>query len=315
MSSPRVEKVAAISVFENARLRECGRNDAEKQHVELSKPSVFEDDFTMRPSGKGGPETQCGSYPAEAPRTFAVSKSLRSEECPPFRDDGIQPSIMSGGVARRDHAMITELIVAGRAQDVLDVVNHAHVNPEDLSCYATSIRHLSECASDGCSINRKTNPRVRTEFEDEIVRRVGQMQITPTDPFVYTSVGSGKLFADLVLLTKIVHAVPLSELHINVIDSAYASDAEHLRAVQDLAAWYEADPHRNVKITVYSDINAYEHACRVDPGAKAHVLVDIDLRDSCSTDFEPILTHLRGAALRDAGVYGSLSAEGEVLLT
>jgi len=204
---------------------------------------------------------------------------------------------------------------------------------------------LDECKCE--KVSRMKHPEIRADFENALCRKVEQTYPDKTQPITYTSIGSGSLFQDFMILTKFVDN-GYSKFNVNLIDSNYKTfitqfkqnpmQAYPIRTLDDVP--YEVpqktpttkDPNilnntfvqflkwfrflkdffaRNLEIfiNIYSSQESYEQDCQAGFNNFSNVLVVADI----DTEYDEFI-FLRNAynkALSPNGVYGFLTYEYE----
>lgn len=88
----------------------------------------------------------------------------------------------------------------------------------------SSVRDLQGKETSTCSLNRLVNPHYRNFFEDEVVSKVDSLFKEKQEQGALTliSFGSGALFPDFVILTRILAQRPTATINFHFIDLEYA---------------------------------------------------------------------------------------------
>jgi hypothetical protein len=194
--------------------------------------------------------------------------------------------------------------------------------------------NMRECEKKDCPLSRKDNyasmmiphlKKARERFEAFIIERIVHDN-NPDNPLVYTSVGSGWLLQDYVIIEKLKQR-GFKTFILNFIDPLYKAIKEDLSKNQTHAQpIFKIDQNhpyaqkesylrpfmafkqlcgQTTRVLFYDSCKDYETLCQTQKELKAHVLVSIDavLSDPEDTLLEPFLSLFESATQGNSSFY------------
>lgn len=193
---------------------------------------------------------------------------------------------------------------------------------------------LNECTG-YCSLNRLTNPNSRKSFETIALQHINTHCPHKEELLVYTSFATGYLFADFVMLTKLIEN-GYKHIYINLIDTIfdeYIKIIQHEHVIQDnffdkldkllnynyeksfymrlltyriiqLLSWLKKYEDVHLTLHLYPNIDSYQKDCLKNEKLKANVLLAIDWLDDFSANESTFLD------LYYTGVFKTLNNNG-----
>ncbi len=142
------------------------------------------------------------------------------------------------------------------------------------SLRAAGIDRLRECADESCIASR-CNGDFRYKYECAVINQLLQLK-DKKEIVHYVSFGSGYLFQDLVILTKLIKRYNVKNIKISLIDSVYTS---HLAktALKQFRTYLDNLAGCHIEVKSYSCVRTYIDKCSEDETYKADILVAADI--------------------------------------
>ncbi len=176
---------------------------------------------------------------------------------------------------------------------------------------------ISECTDRGCNLIRSKNLD-RHLFQNKLINFI-QSDFSKNQTLIYTSLGSGLLFQDLVILAKLIKQ-GFKDIHINLIDSMYKEYGGHIysgisykgvdeakrNAIPNFANILQNMPDTQITITVYGSEEDYLSDIKNKKAKMSDVLVSIDAQiNFCENEDRALIQQ----GLKEGGLYASLTKE------
>ncbi len=185
---------------------------------------------------------------------------------------------------------------------------------------------LTECNGAGCSLDRMDQHLWRKLFEDAVVAKT--ISFKPiSQKLVYTSFGSGGLFSDVVLLSKLIES-GYKNIEVHLIDKEYSEIISIIKKQDNKAYdtikthhqrgyWLRMDVYRltqflsyfsrkniNVSVYIYGNAQSYVNSCISGQVNKADVLLAMDFVDDFTTTKTlEDLDKIAKKALKESGLF------------